>query len=569
MINNTYLYTVKQILIKIKEFPLYFTLLIASSTMSGLSTVISILLLDNALNITFLGFKAIQICIVFSFALCFIEIIQNLMMNRLLPVYKEKMIFYLYKETYKVIGYSKSSDYDNNIFLDNVFFSLSYGIQSIQDLIGIIASFSGYIVSLICVIKIIITYDYDILFILLVGILGITFVGMRMKKLHREATIEKMPYKRREDYVRRMFTLKEHNNEIQLFDASDFLIDKLSISNKEKTKVIQKYGKSGFCWANISSFISYMYQLCILVNLLYKNLRGMINVAGIAVAYYATKKLETQLFNVIDIVPTCYEKLMFAERYFDFYEDRKKFGNDTGEILDRINKITLEDVDFSYGNKMIINKVNLSIEGYGKYVIVGKNGVGKSTLLKLINGIYQPQNGRVKLNDIDLLKINNAWRKDHMSMVLQEYTLFSASILENVAIKPKEKADLLQIEHALQIVGLDQKIKRLQMGIDTIVSKEFSEEGAVLSQGEKQRLIIARAYATGADVLLLDEPLSNVDEASSELIMNAISQLSTEKIIIYISHNDKYIRMSDWIIEINDNGNVEKYANQKMHSEDD
>ena len=154
-------------------------------------------------------------------------------------------------------------------------------------------------------------------------------------------------------------------------------------------------------------------------------------------------------------------------------------------------------------------------------------------------------------------------------MVLQEYTLFSASILENVAIKPKEKADLLQIEHALQIVGLDQKIKRLQMGIDTIVSKEFSEEGAVLSQGEKQRLIIARAYATGADVLLLDEPLSNVDEASSELIMNAISQLSTEKIIIYISHNDKYIRMSDWIIEINDNGNVEKYANQKMHSEDD
>jgi ABC-type bacteriocin/lantibiotic exporter with double-glycine peptidase domain len=188
--------------------------------------------------------------------------------------------------------------------------------------------------------------------------------------------------------------------------------------------------------------------------------------------------------------------------------------------------ILMEEVSFSYGEKEVLCSVNLRVENGESIGIVGISGGGKSTLLKLLSGLYQPQQGSITVEEATLPE---EIRK-HVAMVMQNPMLFPATIRENITCGHDiTEADVLAACEAAQ---LSDWIATLPEGIDTFVG----ERGGKVSGGQAQRIAIARAIAKNAPVILLDEATSALDSGTGNAVIAALERLTEGKTVVNVSH---------------------------------
>lgn len=209
-------------------------------------------------------------------------------------------------------------------------------------------------------------------------------------------------------------------------------------------------------------------------------------------------------------------------------------------------EITFESVIFSYTpDQPVLRRVDLRIAPGKTVAIVGPTGAGKSTLVSLVPRFYDPQQGRVLLDGVDIREFTLASLRQQVAMVLQPPLVFPISIAENIAYGRPE-ASQEEIERAARLARIHEKIIYLPQGYDTIVS----EQGSTLSEGERQRLTIARAILRDAPILILDEPTSSVDAETEALIMEGLEQLITGRTTFIIAHRLSTIRKADVILVV-------------------
>lgn len=187
-------------------------------------------------------------------------------------------------------------------------------------------------------------------------------------------------------------------------------------------------------------------------------------------------------------------------------------------------RIKMENVSFSYNqNKIALNNINLEIPLDKKIALMGENGAGKSTFIKVLTGLYKPTSGKIKYyystNMINCSKL--------FSLLLQNYQIFALSIAENVI--PDGAVNKQKVDNALLFSGLKEKIDTLPDGIDTVLTGEFSESGVSFSGGEKQKLAISRTYAADRPVMILDEPSGNLDPLAENGLIKKINELTNKK----------------------------------------
>lgn len=188
--------------------------------------------------------------------------------------------------------------------------------------------------------------------------------------------------------------------------------------------------------------------------------------------------------------------------------------------------IHINNLSFSYGNKSVLNEVNLWIEDGESIGIVGVSGGGKSTLLKLISGLYEVTNGFISIDGYTLSED----RRKSVAMVMQNAMLFPASIRDNITCGHAINDEI--VSYACKAAQLTNWIATLTDGIDTFVG----ERGGQVSGGQAQRIAIARAIAKDAPVILLDEPTSALDGETSAAVMTALSNLTKGKTVLQVSH---------------------------------
>ncbi|WP_349405654.1 ABC transporter ATP-binding protein, partial [Clostridium perfringens] len=221
------------------------------------------------------------------------------------------------------------------------------------------------------------------------------------------------------------------------------------------------------------------------------------------------------------------------------------FGDE--KINSNITDIEFCNVSFSYNNrKKILDNINFKIDKKSKIAIVGKSGEGKSTILNLITKLYSPDEGLIKINNININNISEKEIRDKISVVNQEPFLFNKTIKENflmVNSNAKEK-DIIQACKEAHIYNF---IKNLPKGLDTIVG----ENGANLSVGQKQRLAIARILIKECNIILLDEITSSLDNESQFFINKTIQSLSKKYTIITVTHKISNITNYDKILILN------------------
>ena len=218
--------------------------------------------------------------------------------------------------------------------------------------------------------------------------------------------------------------------------------------------------------------------------------------------------------------------------------------------LKEVSRIDVENVSFAYGEEQILSDVSLSVKKGEILGIHGRSGSGKSTLLKLLMRFYDPKSGSIKINGEILLNINTRSLRDNMAYITQQTYIFNETIEENIRLARRD-ATLEEIMEAAKKASIHDFILSMPEGYQT----KMTELGGNLSDGEKQRIGIARAFLHNAPIILLDEPTSNLDSLNEAMILKSLLNVKAEKLIILVSHRQSTMAICDQVIGI-ENGRM-------------
>lgn len=218
---------------------------------------------------------------------------------------------------------------------------------------------------------------------------------------------------------------------------------------------------------------------------------------------------------------------------------------ESAEDLTDVSDIAVENLDFAYGEEQILSDINLHLKKGQILGIHGRSGSGKSTLLKLLMRFYDPQQGQIRINGEPLANINTASLRDNMAYITQQTYIFNDTIEENIRLAHRSATQEQIIEAAKQ-ASIHDFIMSLPEGYQT----KMTELGGNLSDGEKQRIGIARAFLHNAPIILLDEPTSNLDSLNESIILQSLQNVKANKLIVLVSHRQSTMAICDQVIGV-------------------
>lgn len=262
------------------------------------------------------------------------------------------------------------------------------------------------------------------------------------------------------------------------------------------------------------------------------------------------------------ILENLQQALAGAERVFEVLETESEIKEKENAIkLKEVKgKITFENVCFSYNSENpVLKNISFEIKPGEMVAFVGPTGVGKTTIMYLINRFFDPQWGSIKIDEMDIRDVTLKSLHENISMVMQDVFLFNGTIFENIAYG-KEDATLEEVIEAAKIACIHDFIKDLPNGYYT----QIGERGVKLSGGQKQRLAIARAVLKNAPILILDEATSSVDTETEEEIQRAINNLAGTRTILIIAHRLSTVKKADKIIVLKDGEIIEMGSHEEL-----
>ena len=435
----------------------------------------------------------------------------------------------------------------------------------------ITSSFAAYIriitsaISFISMISIIFTYYPTIAFFYLVTTIPALIVSNTYDRRMSMFEIDSIPETRKKNYYYYMLTSAEYAKDIRLYDLKEpFKNEYNSIWNivlSQREKIFTE----GFRKLNYMTIVQTFGYIGLYTYLIQKTYVGELSIGGLSAFTGAVIGISFH-FNSFISESRLYQKL-FIPRIFkilDFMgwdeENNTKFNSNVPkENFD----ITFSHVSFTYPwtNNKVLNDVSFTIKYGEKVSIVGINGAGKSTIIKLLLRFYEPDSGSILINGIDIMKYDiNAYRK-LFSACFQNVTRYSLTLAENVALSEIHRINETErICTSLENSGLGDANELIsQEGIKTPLTRSFEANGIELSEGQWQKVSIARAFFRNAPFIILDEPSSSLDPKAEDQIFTSFSKLCGDKSGILISHRLSSIIMVDKIIFL-DGGIITEYG---------
>lgn len=288
---------------------------------------------------------------------------------------------------------------------------------------------------------------------------------------------------------------------------------------------------------------------------------GQLNFLGITLGMVAASiELISNLFAPIENLGMELQNIQQAvsgiQRVNDFHHEAEDEAKDemlkAETIIPDRSAVRLQFRDVTFGYETgadVLHQINLTVNPLAKVTFVGRTGVGKTTLFKLILGMLKPQQGIISINDMDVCRIPNREKRKIFGYVDQTFHLISGTVAEQISLQDAG-ISRDQIEKSLDFVGLTDYVNGLEFGLDTLVSGE-----GMFSQGQKQLLAIARAIVTNPPILLLDEITANLDSITEEKIVSVLQKASQAHTILSISHRLSSMIASDLVV-ILENGRV-------------
>lgn len=390
-------------------------------------------------------------------------------------------------------------------------------------------------------------------------------------KLSYKARLERNPFERKREYVKRVFYLNDYAKEIRLNpEASNILISDFKKANDEIYKVEKSYAKRKFLLGFMSRYITndfFSYVLYI-VYLVYKAavLKTM-SYSNVAILYNSFGRLKRGMSIFTDIYPYACETSLYVQRIRDFLDAKPKLTSSRKlPVAKKAKAIELKNVSFAYRNENsnVINNVSMSIAPGEKIALVGYNGAGKTTLIKLIMRLYDPTEGVIMADGEDIRDYKVWDYRNSIGTVFQDFMIFAATVKENVILDLPENADTERVKWALRHSGFEERLAALKHGLDTELTGEFAEDGVNLSGGESQKLAISRVFYKDAGLIILDEPSSALDPIAEYQLNRSMLEAAENKTVIFISHRLSTTRLADKIYMLENGSIVEHGSHEEL-----
>ncbi|HWR21788.1 MAG TPA: ABC transporter ATP-binding protein [Verrucomicrobiae bacterium] len=368
-------------------------------------------------------------------------------------------------------------------------------------------------------------------------------------------------------YFVRLLTDPQSAAEVKLLDLAPLLINRYrTLITEFRDQDRQLHFRSfvgGSAFALSAAVVFYL----ILSWVVYRALQSGLTVGDVAIYAGASSALRSNLSNVIQSMSNTVEHALFVSNLKEFLAIQPRI-HDTGSTIpvSRQGEIELTHVSFSYpgSSQLILSDISLHIEPGETVALVGENGAGKTTLAKLIARLYEPDQGYIALDGVDIRQLPVAYLHSQLAFVLQGFGRYEATAADNIAYGDWRRLlhDQDQVKAIAKEANIQEMIERMPQTYGTMLGKMFG--GHDLSTGQWQQLAVARAFARDACVLILDEPTASLDARAEHAIFSRFRELLKGRTTILISHRFSTVSMADRILVLDQGRLIEQGTHQEL-----
>lgn len=485
---------------------------------------------------------------------------------------KRKEILYkkMHTELFNKAQSIELACYDNPKFYNDFIWSINQSDEKALAVLDATGLFLNQLTRIVSVLGIIISIHWGGVVIVAVSAVLSFVLKTKINKQEYALSVEQNPLQRKRDYTSRVLYLSDYAKEIRLSNVKGKLIQNFSDTNSTLVERIHYYGKKilglslldqiGTNYMFLYGYVLYlMYLVLVKKNITYGDFIGL---------YNGVKNLSGTILEFGNSMTQFQKHSLYIEKFRVFlnYEANLNDGELSLPKEDTEIIIKLKNVTFQYENaeQPTLQNVNLVIRPREKLALVGYNGAGKTTLVKLLMRLYDPTEGSIELNGIDIRRFALKEYRNYFGVVFQDFRLFAATVSENVMMDRVMKGDEVSVLEALEKSDFSERLNNMEDGISTILTREFSKKGVNLSGGEAQKVAIARIFPRNSHVVILDEPSSALDPVTEYYINQSMLNMAKEKTIIYISHRLSTTKMADRIVMLEKGKIIEEGSHDEL-----
>ena len=481
-------------------------------------------------------------------------------------------VIFQYSIQYQMFNKSRDVDYadfDNPEFYASYNRALNDGSWRGFNIYNSLVNFVRTVVTIIAMGVVIVLSDYILLIIAAVSAVSTVLIRMIINKMNYNVWKKNQENYRMTWYINRVFYQQKYAAELKSTPVNDILIDEV----KKHNKIINKASMKNDAFVGVlNSIISFIQVVLkeggIYIYLAYCLLSGNMLLAVFTSMITASLSFTDTFTNMLQIFVQIQEDALYTADFLSYMEYKPKVEH-SGKVSinGAFEKLEIKNVTFAYPSNEYnsLVDVDLTIKKGDKLAIVGLNGAGKTTLIKLLLKFYNPTKGEIFYNNQSYLDLKENEIRKEFSIIFQDFQIYSTSIAENVLMREcKNEEDEKLVLDCLDKVGLKDKILDFDEGINTLVTRELADSGAVFSGGEKQRLVIARVFASNSAIYILDEPTASLDPLAEAQINSLIMEKANDKTIIVIAHRLSTVVDADRIILIEDGRIIEDGTHEQL-----
>ena len=408
----------------------------------------------------------------------------------------------------------------------------------------------------------------SVLFILF-PVIGNFFFNRKISHLDYARNKDMAPHNRRIAYINRVMYLSEYAKEMRLTDVFSLMRRQYREAISGLANETKKYTLKAVVlhWLYVMFTFTFIFEGLLIYGAYRTLVSQTMSLAELAVITSMMVSTTWILIGFTESLTGLFKNGLFVEYLRTFLEYKEKIpedyqGADPGT---EIKSVEFRDVSFSYKDKEVLSHLNMEFRGNKTYALVGHNGAGKTTLIKLLLRFYDPTSGQILLNGRDIREYDLKKYRALFATAFQDHRMFSMSVMDNVMMGediPENEREK-RVTEALKLAGAYDKVMSLKDGINTTLTREFDDEGAELSGGEFQKIVVARAFVKNCPFKIFDEPSSALDPIAEAKLFDNIYDTCADNTLVFISHRLSSVQNADWVYLLSD-GTVKEAGTHAM-----
>ena len=370
------------------------------------------------------------------------------------------------------------------------------------------------------------------------------------------------------NYVSRMMYLPDGAKEIRLSQVFELMRKQYAEATEKNVRVSIKYA-----FANCTlSFLRITFTFTVIFEgvmfyAIYRNrVSGTISLAQLTIMTSLMVAMTWILIRVFENIMEILKNGMFINNLRSFLDYEEKIPEDfDGEIPSKdFERLEFRNVSFSYGEKKTIDNLSFTIKKGETAALVGHNGAGKTTIIKLLLRLYDPDEGEILYNGRNIKEYNLKAYREIFATTFQDFQMFGMSVKENVLMGRHYDDEDAKVVGALKMAGVYDRICALPEGVDTVMTKEFDENGAVLSGGETQKVAVARTFVRETPMKIFDEPSSALDPIAEYDLFKSILKEARDHTMLFISHRLSSVKDCDRVFMLEKGTLIEEGTHSQL-----